>query len=193
MTRHLASLLLALAILSAKSYAQSPACNLVPEKPTVEFITNCIAQLALSAGKQENIVQEQTERIEFLQTRFQELASLVPSGAVVAFDRREGCPDGWDPFTKGAGRVIVGEGEGDGVYRVFDDRGGKSVVRLEPNQMPEHRHVNRWLAKELREGDVGWIGKLGVIGETVQTANTGGGQAHENMPPFIVLYYCKKR
>ena len=119
----------------------------------------------------------------------QQVASLVdvkhgrdassPSGAVVAFDITEGCPDGWEGFQPANGRVIVGVGSSDGLSnRTFRERGGRETVTLSREQLPF-------------EPDVRPDGGNGRE-NYVKGLDNSDPAPHENMPPFIALHFCKK-
>lgn len=139
---------------------------------------------------------------------------LVPSGAVVAFDMENGCPSGWTDIGKEdpvrfAGRTLVAVGPavgdrrqpGEGTRaRVYGAEGGQEAVVLEERQMPVHHHPMRiyrqsaggedtleprQFSAETPRDDRG-----GILGEGVGPA--GKGEAHNNMPPYIALYFCRK-
>jgi hypothetical protein len=118
-----------------------------------------------------------------------------PVGAIVAFDRAEGCPEGWANWDQGAGRVIVGSGQGSNLSsRSFAEVGGTETHTLSVDEIPAHSHST-----------VQMIGTNSVDGvdstttnsgehhnEGRQTGATGGGQPHNIMQPYVVLNYCKK-
>lgn len=145
---------------------------------------------------------------------------ILPKGAIVAFDGIETCMDGWTDVvaTEGdrkrfAGRVLLVAGpptkrksnESTRQRRVGAD-GGMETVALETQHMPEHHHrgsfahesgvllyahpnaVNNFRVAEATSGL--------RFGEHVNTplkiTPEGKGVAHENMPPFIALRFCRK-
>jgi hypothetical protein len=136
---------------------------------------------------------------------------LTPAGAVMAFDLKEGCPTGWSPYTKAWGRFLVGAmadkdrnqipggfiRDSRGVNlspRAFGEPGGEEMHLLTEPEMPKHSHQQVW-----GQGN----GTLGSAeGESVRrfpgraldqnTLDKGGDTAHNNMPPYIALYFCKK-
>jgi hypothetical protein len=144
------------------------------------------------------------------------LASSLPIGAVVAFDRPGGCPEDWNLFKPGISGVIVGAVElhSDQVpnedqfgrrlsSRRYQSDGGTEKHKLMVEEMPAHSHLpnhaghNAWLhgnnadhkiANEYKEkGSVpGWFGRVGHY------LPAGSGLPHNNMPPYIALYFCKK-
>lgn len=142
-------------------------------------------------------------------------------GAVIAFDRSEdrgggnaggACPLGWKLFREAGGRMILGAGahsnldeNGEQIsdYRAFSDNpaqatGGTETHTLTPEQMPKHSHRSvqpqGFLVRQDTNSVVGvstdrpdW----GVV-STETTATAGGDAPHNNMPPYIALYFCKK-
>ena len=120
----------------------------------------------------------------------------VASGAVVAYDLPGGCPEGWSGFDDGQGRVVVGSG----VAYPYRDVGGAEQVVLGPEHLPEHRHavepfgwgfgINGNGAPQRLDLDDGppWNGIAG----TLTTSPAGQGEAHQNMPPYIILHLCRR-
>ncbi|MBP7002343.1 hypothetical protein [Amaricoccus sp.] len=127
-------------------------------------------------------------------------------GLVVAFDRESGCPAGWSPFQQGAGRFVVGVGEGPGLSaRAWREVGGEESHVLLPEEMPRHTHTFK--GNSVPRG--GWGGQMTnpVAGGGSQVADNGaytpkgsisaqGGKgdgktaAHNTMPPYVALYFC---
>lgn len=143
----------------------------------------------------------------------------LPGGAVVAFDGK--CPinAGWVPYEDGAGKVVLGAGSGTlrfrGPHRPKDaphelsltpvalgDQGGEEQHTLSPKEMPSHDHPgSRTDDTPLRtsapldnakssQGDLHPINQTSRV--PVVVAPQGGDAAHNNMPPYIALYFCKK-
>lgn len=143
--------------------------------------------------------------------------SGIPGDAVVAFDRPPSspCPEGWTQFKEATSRMIIGAGNSDDYYekkfetdemgkklspRSYRQHGGEEQVTLLEAHIPPHDHAP--------EGSpftnlVGYNGKFTRLGsdsgqnelnlqETEKLVNFGKGEAHNNMPPFIALHYCKK-
>ena len=113
-------------------------------------------------------------------------ANAIPAGWA-ACNGRNGTPDLRDRFVVGAGNA----------YEV-GTRGGQNEVTLSLNQIPAHDHAGntyKYLLKvdghdtvKKSDGD-GNQPNLKYRGE-IQTQ--GGGQAHENRPPFHALLYIMK-
>lgn len=66
------------------------------------------------------------------------------------------------------------------------DTGGAEKVTLTTNEMPSHHHDVTY-AQYNRGTGSSTTSALQYTGYTKQTSDTGGGQAHENMPPFLAV------
>lgn len=155
-------------------------------------------------------ISEMNAEIEQLKFRMtpQATSVSVPSGAVLPFDRSEGCPSGWLPFYQADGRAIIGATQFrnttslkvTGVERFFRETGGQETVALTIENMARHQHSSPTVAdRSVRNfgfaedvpaamGGTSW--NQGHVAGT--TSIVGEGLPHENMPPFIALHFCKK-
>ena len=119
----------------------------------------------------------------------------VLRGAVVAFDS-DVCPPGWEEAKELAGRVVVGSGFGEGLTpRKRKETGGEERVELDQAQIPEHNHYVRLPTRTLLPNLTGTNDKYNVAVdiELAQTMRAGGGESHNNMPPYVVQLYCRKK
>ncbi len=135
----------------------------------------------------------------------------VPSGAVLAFDLPNGCPDGWAPFAAAQSRAIVGATDGPfepGLGRdseqeplrelKYREHGGAETVTLKEAEMPRHSHLvpialgPRAPYGRDSESVNSLAGSNEVPFQPSKTDGRGSAQPHNNMPPYIALYYCKK-
>lgn len=150
-----------------------------------------------------------TEDIKALETRLKELEQApapapigkeIASGTVVAFDLPNGCPDGWTEFADAAGRVIIGQGSGmvdeNGqplMSRKYREHGGEEKHTLTVAEMPSHQH-SVYQHAGYHGGDVegASAGDARTMVHAAVSGPTGGGEAHNNMPPYVALYFCKK-
>ena len=158
---------------------------------------------------------KQPDHFEFASLGFgqKQPQPLLQSGAVIAFNRseRSRCPEGWRVFEEVSGRFIVGAGPHSknvnrngkklSIYPSFLDApenavGGAERTTLAVDELPTHRHghsedYDRVFAKfdggsyqssniKKIDGGYGWV----------EIASDGKGKAHENMPPYIALYFC---
>lgn len=85
------------------------------------------------------------------------------------------------------------------------DTGGAATVTLTSSQIPSHTHN---FGKSVPSSTAAWYGedggsiggttgtyvyaKRGTTSTITATQNTGGGQAHNNMPPYLVVYVWKR-
>jgi len=99
---------------------------------------------------------------------------------------------GWFRLPDLRGRMIIGEGQGTGLTeRELTDKGGAETHDLSVDEIPSHAHYLSSHAHFL------FMAQLGVgdpvagpdFPDVVQTDGIGGGQAHNNMPPFLVLNF----
>lgn len=191
------STLLVAALMSTSSIAAGCVAALKVEKGVIDKIIQCLAEI-----QKEN--DQLRQQVIDIQTK--DGSGGVPIGAVVPFFFaspsvvRE-CPDGWSPLADVRGRVILGAGghtnrdESGKKLREYEhaDNGGEETHALTVPEMPAHSHV-------ISKGgtDTAILGTAGASWGVRKTNGPetseleGGGNAHNNMPPYIALYYCKK-
>jgi microcystin-dependent protein len=111
----------------------------------------------------------------------------IPTGFVLC-DGNNGTPDL-------RGRFVVGHHPSNGDYDV-DDTGGAEDVTLTIAQMPSHKHDtsvdNTRLFPSNGQTSINFGGAGGYPATTFTMSNTGGGQSHENRPPYYALCYIMK-
>ncbi|ANM04660.1 microcystin-dependent protein [Rhizobium phaseoli] len=126
----------------------------------------------------------------------------APTGAVVAFDLPT-CPQGWEPFQKLAGRVVIGAGLEPGSSlspRKYQDSGGEEMHKLSVAELPSHNHANgqfkymltsngSWTIAASGQDDSSGEPNLAHMGE-IQPL--GGDQPHNNMQPYYTLTFCRR-
>lgn len=139
----------------------------------------------------------------------------IPSGSVIAsLNRCSDLGEDWQDFDAGAGRMIVGVGTAEiaGFSRTFrlEETDGYYEHELTIEQMPAHAHLTSTSYESFDLAPYGHgertpkqedfnSGKR-AVGGTFQdkpypsalTFTAGEGQPHNNMPPYIALYFCKK-
>jgi microcystin-dependent protein len=100
-------------------------------------------------------------------------------------------------------RVPMHPGRGSGLSnRRLGEKGGANTVTLTNGQIPSHTHTMRGVsnapnvsspsgarlaAAPMYEG--GDSGGLGPMANTAMSINTGGGQPHNNLQPYLGLYF----
>lgn len=110
-------------------------------------------------------------------------SSNVPDGWVL-YDGNNGIPDLSDKFVLGAGNQ----------YNV-GDTGGEESHTLTIEEMPSHNHENMYPAVPPSSGggSEGYAWYTDSYDWGTQKDNlVGGGQAHNNMPPYYTLCYIMK-
>lgn len=92
----------------------------------------------------------------------------------------------------GSGRVPVGVDIDDTDFNAAGKTGGEKEHALTIDEMPSHNH-NSTLNYEGR-GSNQWSYRSNAdyLGGPVSTTNTGGGQPHNNMQPYITCYMWKR-
>ncbi len=175
---------------------------------TEEQVKEMIAQIPKPAVPSWLEIDERfTNRLETV-----EVPEPLPRGAVLAFERddltADTCPDGWQPYKNARGRVIIGAGdpsESEGKFGfdetgnlltqyVMRQHGGAETHTLIVAEMPSHRHsyVDRHVVAQ-EDDEIMTDGPSRGWGDHPRNTETaGGGKPHNNMPPYIALYFCKK-
>jgi microcystin-dependent protein len=104
------------------------------------------------------------------------------------------------------GRTVVGANTSSNTLtkRALGETGGQEQITLSVDQLPPHRHplaTNDFGVREVGGGSENGIGSLLTAtegkfkhnsAEGARIQNVGGGQPHENMPPFYTLNYIIK-
>lgn len=84
------------------------------------------------------------------------------------------------------GRFLLGESES----HELAEEGGEETVTLSVEQMPSHNHSTLTYYGGVGNGGAtqrGWSGDTAA--RDLYSAHTGGGQAHNNMPPYLAMKY----
>ncbi len=101
----------------------------------------------------------------------------------------------WEAF--GSGRVPVGINASDTDFDTAEETGGSKTHTLTVAEMPSHQHMTG--SNDSGTGTGGAPGNMELTrdygtgnGPDVDTSNTGGGGAHNNLQPYIVVYMWKR-
>ena len=134
--------------------------------------------------------------------------------AIIAYYSDKGekrCPAGWSPYEEAKDRFIIAAGG----KHPFGEKGGEETVTLSGNQMPKHGHImftgsgaagQNYPNKSQHVAVSANISSGGLANANFEyqirpgsgvptrglTGDVGGNQPHNNMPPYIALYFCKK-
>lgn len=97
----------------------------------------------------------------------------------------------WEAF--GVGRTLVGVDPEDDDFAEAELTGGEKTHMLTIEEMPSHSHggikrVSSETAGDQQEG----INMGRYYGNNSWVSNTGGGQAHNNLQPYITCYMFKR-
>ena len=97
----------------------------------------------------------------------------------------------WVAF--GAGRVMVGINAADSDFDTVEETGGAKTHTLTIAEMPSHTHTSSKLGRDSTLG--GYLDQASNNSESSASDilnNTGGGDAHNIMNPYIVVYIWKR-
>lgn len=139
-------------------------------------------------------------------------AKILPQGTVLIVADEDGCPErGWDDYDKARGKFIIGAGlgilepKGDhehasqpgALMRVdFEDQGGEEKHTLTETEMPGHGHPFFLRGSHFQVVPGGTraheFDPRVEPRQEFETSPVGSSAPHNNMPPFIALYFCKK-
>ena len=96
----------------------------------------------------------------------------------------------WSAF--GAGKVMVGLDAGDTSFDTAGETGGEKTHTLTVAEMPSHNHsLPTYYFTGEGAYNVSGSNGTGTAGGAV-TGYTGGGDAHNNLQPYIVVYFWKR-
>ena len=151
--------------------------GILPERPTVE-----------------NLLVELTSSRQFADLVAR--SSVSTDGMLAAFTSPDGCPPGWVSFERASGRMLVGTSS----QFPFGSLGGEEEVTLSVQQIPAHSHSlsDRLFVSGTSGDDAArtstemrfHLDQVGEHPDLQETGSMGGGGAHNNMPPYIAIYWC---
>lgn len=122
-------------------------------------------------------------------------ADNIPSGWALC-DGQNGTPDLRKKFVFGAGSGLP-----------VGNTGGSMQVTLTENEIPPHRHVEKFYSSTSNtyfptgvpttsgvnnKGVTVSVTEIPHIAFSLMTDSAGGGQPHDNMPPYYALCYIMK-
>jgi len=109
----------------------------------------------------------------------------------------------WEVY--GAGRVLVAKSTEDTEFDTIGETGGAKTHTLKVDEMPSHTHIqdahNHWYYNTNASSTSSnysatyqkcYSGNAWTGSTTATNQYTGGGQAHNNLPPYIVVYRYRR-
>lgn len=93
----------------------------------------------------------------------------------------------WTAF--GTGRALVGIDTGQTEFDTVEETGGAKTHTLSTSEIPSHTHTRTYSGAA---GGTTNQAPGGASAGTVNTGATGGGGAHNNLQPYIVVYMWKR-
>lgn len=169
--------------------------NTLPREIKAEIRKEAVQQVAkyAIAGVAALIAVAGAGWVLYLKDKIPDWVDGVPSGAVMAFDLSDNCPDGWRRFDDASGRFIIGSGQGDDLpKRTFRVIGGREVHRLANEELPPLQII---YSKPAFNGDKFSVGggKADAVGMSNTPIDFGGtSKPIDLLPPYIPLRYCRK-
>lgn len=99
----------------------------------------------------------------------------------------------WEAFA--TGKTLVGIDPNDTSFDTVEETGGEKTHTLTTDEIPSHTHSTSYTSFDvnnqyygLSSGSV-WFNNVGKSGTS---GARGGGQAHNNLQPYIVVYMWKR-
>lgn len=125
-----------------------------------------------------------------------EAKGVIPLGGILVWTK-DSIPDGWavcdgkNGTPDLSGLFVMGPSDSHPVKST----GGEAMVTLSINQMPRHRHAVETKSglgqKQVEEEMEGGLLPTGEASND-NTETVGGGEAHENRPPYFAVYYIMR-
>lgn len=100
----------------------------------------------------------------------------------------------WERF--GVGKTLIGVDESDTDFNAPEKTGGEKTHTLTVNEMPSHSHTITYGSSSISANNPLTFSKpeqKNYYAQTnVSSSSTGGGQAHNNLQPYITCYMWKR-
>lgn len=136
-----------------------------------------------------NMLQRDMEELKAAQSKGIDGSAIYPIGSVITFydsdDHSGHLGLTWERFA--TGRMVVGYDSTDASFDTIGETGGEKTHTLTIDEMPSHSHGDIKRVSSETSGDQQEGINMGrYYGNNSNTGSTGGGQAHNNMPPYVV-------
>lgn len=182
--------------------------DLEEARATISELENKIAAMTALSARMDAL---QADMAKMTQKFVPSVGEHSETKAIVAYYSAKGekaCPKGWVPYEDAKDRFILGAGN---EHRAVGFKDGEKTVTLGIEEMPSHDHATATAGLMQRSGapivivDTGTSGAVkmpygfdfatGVDNNPSDDVinHKGGSQPHNNMPPFIALYFCQKK
>jgi hypothetical protein len=96
----------------------------------------------------------------------------------------------WAAF--GAGKTLVGLNSAESEFDTVGETGGAKTHTLTTAQIPSHTHASGWYGPRGADGSADIFASNQSSDGNVNTGSTGGGSSHNNLQPYIVVYFWKR-
>jgi len=98
----------------------------------------------------------------------------------------------WEAW--GAGRVAVGVDTADTDFNAVEKTGGEKTHTLTESEIPAHRHTVEAIGTGTTQQELNAfsVNNQGAVDSYGTTNTAGGGQAHNNLQPYITCYMWKR-
>lgn len=207
------------AVLSVVSFptalpAQECTTSITQTVQTAETVQAALDALAGCILAQSAVIQGLNAKLE---SAVPAVGEHEKTRAIVAYYSEKGekrCPTGWRPYEEAKERFIVGASS-EGRYPVVGGIGGEAETTLSDAHIPSHGHgmfTNSGAAEKDYPGGTQNVAVSanmaagGLQNESFEyqlrpgtgsptrgvTGSAGSGHPHNNMPPYIALYFCEK-
>lgn len=143
-----------------------------------------------------NDIQRELEELKTTQLRVREtlypVGSIYMSATMSTVDEVQATFGGtWEAW--GSGKVPVGVDPEDTDFDTVEETGGEKTHTLTIEEMPSHSHGGIKRVSSETSGDQQEGINMGrYYGNNSWVSNTGGGQAHNNLQPYITCYMFKR-
>lgn len=145
-----------------------------------------------------NALQRDLEELKTTQLRAREVlypvGSIYMSATMSTVEEVQATFGGtWEAW--GAGRVPVGVDSEDADFSTVESTGGEKTHTLTVDEMPSHQHRNIYAFNDGSGGDWSYRvthPKTGTYTDGQSDGYAGGGQAHNNLQPYITCYMFKR-
>ena len=136
-----------------------------------------------------NMLQRDMEELKAAQSKGIDGSAIYPIGSVITFydsdDHSSHLGLTWERFA--TGRMVVGYDSTDASFDTIGATGGEKTHTLTVDEMPSHYHGGiKTVSSETSGNQQEGINMGRYYGNDANTASSGSGQAHNNMPPYVV-------